>query len=396
MGLWKKIFRRREKRKLNEELEADPGEWENLNVRREDFDLEDIGQREKYVRCLLEQMEDAEQTLRTLSGEYGSVTSYLTDIEEIEALPQAEKADILSCARSLQTLEESRNQNPVRNSAMSDEQYRYMEHMESEIEEGIGKIKETEDYQGLIKKDLKRLDAERQAYEIRKQDLFEAMAGAKAVSVVCICAMAICMAALLLFQFVLHMDTQIGYILAGFITAGVLTFVFVKFREADTELQKVDRCVHKLVLLQNRVKIRYVNNTNLLDYLYMKYATESGKSLERQLQLFREERSLRADYARVMEDMNYYQKEMLRILRRYQLYDPMIWIHQSNALLDSKEMVEIRHKYISRRQKLRKQMEQNQEMADQSRKEIQNLVKEYPSFAPRILELVDEYEKKYA
>ena len=33
-------------------------------------------------------------------------------------------------------------------------------------------------------------------------------------------------------------------------------------------------------MLQNRVKIRYVNNTNLLDYLYMKYQVSSGKELK--------------------------------------------------------------------------------------------------------------------
>lgn len=396
MGLWKKIFGRRAARKAQEELEIDLEEWEKLNVRREDFDLSDIEQREKYVRCLLDQVEDAEQTLKTLSGEYGVVTSYLTDIEEIEALPDAERADILACARTLQSLEESRNQNPVRNSAMSDEQFRYIESMESELEIGIRKIQDAEDYQGLIKKDLKRLEAEKQAYRIRQQELTTMIENAKSISVICICAMTICMVALLVFQFALHMDTKIGYVLAGLITAGVLTFVFVRFREADQELDRVERCIRKLVLLQNRVKIRYVNNTNLLEYLYLKYGTDSGKNLEKQLQLFRKERGLRAEYARVIEDMNYYQKEMLRILRKYQLYDPTVWMYQSHALLDPKEMVEIRHKYISQRQKLRKQMERNQDMIRNSKDEIKDLTREYPSFATRVMELVDEYEQKMA
>ncbi len=393
MGFFDWLFRKKKKTEEVSEEELEYGEWDDLDIRKEDFRLEDAGQREKYVRCLLEQIGDAEQAIQGLTTEYASVTSYLKDMEEIEALPAAEKDELLACAKQIRRLEESREKSPVRKSKMSEEEYRRLESMEAELEEGLQKIRETEDYRGLIKKDLKRLDAERQAYEIRQKELNETIANARAVSVICISAMAICMLTLLFFQFGLQMDAGIGYILTGLLTAGVLTFVFVRFRDADQELHRVNQAIRKLILLQNRVKIRYVNNTNLLDYLYMKYMTASGEDLDKKLQLFYEEREERKLYERMIEDLNYYQKELMKILRRYQLYDPTVWMHRTEALLNPKEMVEIRHKYIGQRQKLRKQMENNQKLADQWQGEIRELAEVYPDSRKRILDIVEEYEQ---
>lgn len=392
MGLFSWLFRKKKKITEVNEDEFNYGDWDEIDIRKEDFELEDPVQREKYVRCLLEQISDAEQTIQSLTAEYASVTSYLKDMEEIEALPPVERDELLACAKQIRLIEEKRVQNPTRKSKLSEEEFRRLQSMEAELSEGLDKIREAEEYQSLIKKDLKRLDAEHQAYEIRRKELNITLANTKSVSVICVSAMAICMLTLLFFQFGLQMDAGIGYILAGLLTAGVLTFVFVRFRDASMELRRVNQAIHKLILLQNRVKIRYVNNTNLLDYLYTKYYTNSGEELEKKLQLFYEEREERKQYEQMLVDLSYYQKELMRIMRRYQLYDPTVWLHRTEALLDAKEMVEIRHAYIGQRQKLRKQMENNQKLADQWQNDIRELVEQYPDSAKRILDIVGEYE----
>ncbi len=391
MGFFSWLFRKNKKiTEVSDELSYD--DWDEIDIRKEDFELDDPIQREKYVRCLLEQISDAEQTIQSLTTEYASVTSYLKDMEELEALPTAERDELLACAKQIRLIEEKREKNPTRKSKLSEEEFRRLQSVEAELSEGLEKIREAEEYQGLIKKDLKRLDAEHQAYEIRRKELNITLANTKSISVICVSAMAICMLTLLFFQFGLQMDAGIGYILAGLLTAGVLTFVFVRFRDANQELRRVNQAIHKLILLQNRVKIRYVNNTNLLDYLYTKYLANSGEELEKKLQLFYEEREERKQYEQMLGDLNYYQKELMRIMRRYQLYDPTVWLHRTEALLNAKEMVEIRHTYIGQRQKLRKQMENNQKLADQWQSDIRELVEQYPDSAKRILDIVEEYE----
>ena len=95
-------------------------------------------------------------------------------------------------------------------------------------------------------------------------------------------------------------------------------------------------------------------------------------------------------------DLDYNQQELLRILKRYQIKDPAIWLHQTEAILDHKEMVEIRHNLIIRRQSLRRRMDYNREVvAGTSQKEIKGLVEKYPQYAKEIMATVDEYEKRF-
>jgi len=63
-------------------------------------------------------------------------------------------------------------------------------------------------------------------------------------------------------------------------------------------------------------------------------------------------------------------------------------------LYDSREMVEIRHSLIGRRQKLRKQMEYNEQIALEAGEEVKSVVRDYPQYSESIIALVDAFEKK--
>ena len=44
-----------------------------------------------------------------------------------------------------------------------------------------------------------------------------------------------------------------------------------KYQDAAKEIKKLTKARDKIIVLHNTVKIRYVNNTNLLSYMYTKY-----------------------------------------------------------------------------------------------------------------------------
>lgn len=388
----KKWFGRKKNTAQDEEI-LDYGDWESIELRRQDVDMTLQAEREKYVRALMEQAADVARTLQELNSEYARVTSYVKDIEEVEALPEEEFAQLYEYASKVVSLEQSSQDIPNRENRMSETDYRHMEQIEEDAEEILDKLRENESYRELVKRDLRRLHAERQAYEIRKQELERLMYNTKGMSAICVCAMGCCLVLLFILQFLFHMDVTVGYLLTGLIMAGVLVYVYVRYHDAGAEWKRISAGINKLILLQNRVKIRYVNNTNLLDYLYMKYHTESSEMLEAQLAMFREEREYRKQYERAVEDLSYYRKEMLRMLGRYQLSDPLVWLHRPEAVLDSRERVELRHGYNEQRQKLRRQMERNQELVNRSKKEIREIAAEYPQDAAEILKIVKEYDK---
>lgn len=389
MGFWQKLFRKKKK-------EEEQGEnWEQIVYARDQVNFHDGEQRSQYVTNCLEQIAEASREMDMLTGEYNLVTSYLTDIEEIEALPDEEQEKVEIIARKLQTLEQERQTYQGKKHRMPDTEYYQMRKQETELEEGIRKLKEAENYNVLVKQDLQRLDGERHAYAYRRQELEVMTANLRGMAVIFLTALVICLGMLAVLQFGFEMDTYIGYFIAIMAGALAITVVCVKYFDADRELTRVENSSNKLIQLQNKVKIRYINNRNLLDYLYLKYNTNSAGRLEKRWRYYLQEKEERKQFAEAEAKTEYYGKQMISQLSRYRVKAPERWVHQTSALLDQREMVEIRHDLISRRQALRKQLDYNSELAKTARREITDVVVRYPKYATEITQMVDRYERKF-
>lgn len=394
MGLLKKLL---QWRKDTQEPEYEIEDWNEIIYDRDDLQINDRKQREEYVKGCLEQIAEAAKELENLQFEYNMVTSYLKDMEEIEALPEEEKVELTQWAKKIDELEQQQTGYKERKNRMSDEKFRQMERLEEEVQEGLEKLTQAEDYQELIKRDLRRLDGEKHAYLFRKSELRRIIADTRSMTIVCTVAVILCIFILLVLQFGLKMDTKLGCVVAGAVGAVAITAIFIKHNDSVRELAQVENGIGKIIRLQNTVKIRYVNNTHLLDYLYMKYNVSSAGELGKSWQQYQEEREERHSYQQTERQLDQLQKEFLHTLRRYQVKDPMIWLHQTRAILDKKEMVEIRHGLIIRRQSLRRRMDYNKEViAGKAQAEIKDLVEQYPKYAKEILDIVGQYEKDFS
>lgn len=361
------------------------------------IDYNDKEQRDDYVKNCLERMADATRELENLTFEYDMVTSYLKDMEEIEALPPEESEQLKECAKQVALLQDSKTSFMERPHRITDEKYQQIERIVDEVEEGYRKLSEAEEYQAAIRQDLSRLEGEKHAYLYRKNEVMGVIADTRGMAVICVAALGLCILLLLFLQFFLDMDTKIGYLVTAGAAALTITIVYVRHLDARRELRRVENGINKIILLQNKVKIRYVNNTNLLDYLYLKYGVSSAKELTELWENYKLEKEEREKYRRAELELDYNQQELLQMLKRYQIKDPAIWLHQTEAILDPKEMVEIRHNLIIRRQSLRRRMDYNREVvAGGSQKEIKELVERYPQYAKEIMAAVEEYEKKFA
>lgn len=389
MGLFKWLFG---KKKREEEIDES---WEQIVYERNKINFHDAEERKRYLTGCMEQMGEAEKELNLLAGEYSLVTSYLTDMEEIEALPPEQMAELKGVASKMQAFEQERKRYLEKKQRMTDNEYRQMRSQEDEIEEGIEKLKEAEKYQKLVKQDLARLDGERHAYGYRRGELKNMMVNLRGMAVICLTALGACIVMLLILQFGFSLDTAIGYYLAVAAAAIAITVLFVKYVDAEKELVKVEKATNKLIQLQNKVKIRYVNNVNLLEYLYLKYGVDSAGKLQDLWGRYQEEKEERRQYAETESQLEYYKNQLVKILSQYRVKDPDRWVLQPGAIVDSREMIEIRHGLIVRRQALRKQMDYNKKLAEAAGQEIRDVAAEYPRYAAEISDMVDRYEKEY-
>ena len=369
--------------------------WNYIVYTRNDIDVADPVQRREYVGSGLQQMEEAARELDALEYEYNDVTSHLRDIDEIDALPPEQRNEINACAQRILESQEQQEKFSRRKSKMQDEDFERMEKLEPQAAEGISKLEEAEGYQKKIKNDLKRLDGEHEAYLFREEELVNTLENCKKLIIVVGVTLAAVVLFLIIMQFGLELNAVYGYMIAVIMAAVAFTFLYVHSSNADSELKVVKKSISRLIMLQNQVKIRYVNNTNLIDYLCLKYKVSSSKELKSLYNRYLKEAKERAEFEDAQKLLDVNQKDLIFLLRHNRVRDAEIWIHQPEALVNHNEEVEIRHSLNVQRQSLRKRMEYNRDVvAGNAKQEIEDLARQYPEYTQEILDMVARYEEK--
>lgn len=394
MGFLEDIFGKRkiDERQIQSELEN----WNDIVYSRKELDMEDPVQRREYIGSCLQQMEEAARELDSLEFEYNDVTSHLRDIDEINALPPEQRLEVNEIAQKLLDSQEQQDKFSRRKSKMTDEEFEHMERLASEAREGAKKLADAENYQKKIKNDLKRLDGEHEAYLYREEELINTVDNCKKLIITVAITLGLCIIFLLFLQFALELNVVYGYMIAVLLSAVSVTLLYINSTNSVVELKTVRKSISRLIMLQNQVKIRYVNNTNLIDYLCLKYRVSNAKELISMYNRYVQEAKERAEFEDSQKSLDTNQKDLIYILRHFRVRDPEIWIHQPEALLDHNEEVEIRHGLNVRRQSLRKRMEYNRDIvAGNAKSEIEDMARQYPEYTQEILDMVSRYEEKY-
>ena len=91
------------------------------------------------------------------------------------------------------------------------------------------------------------------------------------------------------------------------------------------------------------MKIKWLNNTNSLDYLYAKFEVNTQKELAYDWEQYQAMVAEEEQYQRNTGDLRVYQEELLDILQDAGVRDADIWLKQLAALVDKREMVEVKH-----------------------------------------------------
>lgn len=365
---------------------------ENVSFKREKIRIEDKEERTRYVRNCCEQMLEASNETENAKLEYNLITDYLKDMQMIEDMPEETKVIIHGTVRKIQNLAEERKglQNTV--SKITDRQYCFAESYEDEIPDILKRMVENEKYREILKSDMRHLENEKAAQNIRKRDIIQEQQNLKGMSVISFATLIAVLLLIWVFQTMFETDVQIAYLVSMFAAVLVTTGLFLKLKNADYELKYTEKCINKAIGLLNRTKIKFVNIENALDYTYEKYNVKSAYELNFIWENYMKEKEERYRYQRNSDDLEFYNEQLVKQLREYGVRDANVWPSQINAIVDNREMVEIRHRLIVRRQKIRKQMDYNMKIMQDAKEEISRLVTTHKEYAKEILEIVNSVE----
>lgn len=381
------VTKQEEKQEEKQEKQKQIEEDKPLLLEKKKVNLENQAECYDYVSEQCEQIAIAKRQLEETKIEYAAVTEYLTDIQKIERIPEEEKDRFLDAARKMIALTNERNRFQNREVKITDHLYKHMEKYEDSIPKEIETLKQNEAYQAVINEDMRQLEGEKGALYYQMDEIISKQKYLKVISIITCILVAVLFAVFYLFYMLYEANVETP-LLMTIAMAGVGVFlIFLEATRNRKEMYLAQRKLNRAIGLLNKVKIKYINNRNNIDYAYQKYCVNAAKELEflwRQYVIAKDEAKR---YQQNTELIEYYSNVLIDELDRYDLKDSEVWIYQPHALVTQKEMVEVRHRLNQRRQKLREQVDYNNTIIETSTNEITKIYEKHEVLREQIEQL---------
>lgn len=341
-----------------------------------------------YAKEQVEIINMARQQLVESKVEYGAVSSYLTDIQKIDRMHEDDREHLSDAARKVVALTHERTRFQNREVKISEPAYKTLERYEDTIPKELEEMKKNEAYELLVKKDLENLEGEKAVLTYERDSLDQKKSYLQCISIIVVLLLGILFFMFAIFHSRYNTEVRIPVMIT--VTVGIVAalLLFLENNKTVSQIRLNDRKLNKAIGLTNKVKIKFVNNRNNLDYVYQKLRVNDSKELE----------YLWKEYVKLKEETKRYQKnlELLELNRRYMLEelratgveDSEVWLYQPQALVDEKEMVEVRHRLNNRRQKLREQIDYNNRLVESAEEEVAQVLEHWPELDYEIAKLV--------
>lgn len=355
-----------------------------LKIEKEKVDIRNDSSRIAYLQRLYEGIQEAKRQCDDIKYEYAQVTSYLKDIQLIDQAPLEEKTELYAAAHRIVELVRERQRLQRQKYKMTDAQKRMMENYEASVPDDIQKLKEYEDYQVKIKNDLRQLGSEKNLLLADKRDIIRRQSALKTIGKVLAIILLAVGAMMLALLFLFHVDITVPFVATVAFAFVIAVIILNEAKKNRIDMVITEKKCDRAVFLSNRVKIKYVNNVRTLDYMYHKYQVRNATELEF---VYGQYRKAKKEWARQREStvlLNESNQILLHELQRLGVKDRDIWFAQARALVEPKEMVEVRHELNVRRQKLREQLDYNTGVMEDCLEEMEKIRDKKPEYAEEV------------
>lgn len=342
----------------------------------------------QFLEIEVSQMKDARKAIEDAKEEYESITNSLMDVQIITDMPEDDKIALREAADKIKTLTQERESFQKEVSKITEAQYSKMDSYGDEIRNIMKKMDDDEKYSQLIQKDMQTLEGEKGTLRYDVDDCRDKLEVLQKLASGILFLLSACFVFFFVSVFALEKDYRSVIYVALAVIAIALTVVFIKNQDYTRQMKAAERKLNRVISLLNRSKVRYVNVQNSLDFQYEKYEVNSAYELNHIWGLYLEAKRERELYRHNSQELHEAQTELLGILSEYDLNDAHIWIYRADALLDNREMVEVRHELNVRRQKIRENMEYNKEVVEKTNVEIKEFTKLNRGYGDQIMAVV--------
>lgn len=349
-------------------------------------------EREGFLRNCCDLINEAKRQRFEAKKEYEVVTSYLADIQKIDLLPSQAKKSIDDMARKLINLNLERQKMQKIPPKITMAQRLALEPYEDTILQEIRRMEEQENYLQVINSDIRHLESEKASLDFELQDVMDRDEMGKKMLTAASIFIAVFLVFLFILQEVAKKNVQLPFIFTIAFGIIVIAYFYFSNRKNQYDLKVAELKMNRAIMLLNKVKIKYVNCTNLLDYLYEKFHVNNAQELhyhwQEYMRIVEEERR----FKKTAESIDFYTEEIIRELKKNGVSDAAIWGYQIEALVDPKEMVEVRHRLNVRRQKLRQRIDYNNSQEELARKSLRTFRERHVAYDAETLLILAKNE----
>lgn len=348
---------------------------------------------EHYILDSCEQIIALTKEIEGEKTEYRIVTSYLTDIQTIEGLPEEMRQSIREAATNIEQLNAARQAYEKASYQISEEQFMLMEQEEDNIPQTIHRLLDNERYQDKVRRDKNILEAQKNQWEIEREAITGERKILKRASVLLFLLYVTLLILLFVLQMMAKMDLTVAFLVLFFVGALGGAIIYFRSLYLQKQMRQATRNENQAISLLNVVCMKYVNVTKAVEYTKDKFGIHNSTELNYVWEQYTSAVREKEKFLRNNDDLEYFNGRLIRLLQRIDLYDRKIWLTQTKALVDDQEMVEIKHNLVKRRQKIRAHIEENRKIVQSERNEIDRLMTEHEHYVPEIIEIISSVDK---
>lgn len=350
----------------------------------------------KFVKENCEAISENEKQIAEAKQEYEKVTSDLTDIQRIEMAPDDQRQEILDTCKEILSLTSERKKYKDSNFSITDAQVRKFEPFEDGLVDEIKKMYNAESYQTAIESDISNLKKEKDSLYSQRKEIEQKQNAIKRMTKVLALLIGSLIVLLIVIFYALKADMTLPYLgvvfLAG-VSAAALIYESSKNRR---DVIITEKKINKAVTLLNKVKIKYINNINVLDYNCKKYGVENAKDFEQKWNEYCKMREYEKKFRQNTEMLNADNENLLLMLKDIGVVETDVWLSRCAAIVDQKEMVEIRHELNQRRQMIRERIENNEKIKEDIIKQLDHTINSAPNVRDELIQVVRNFNETNA
>ncbi len=346
------------------------------------------------VRDFCEQLVDSVTHMEEAKTEYRIVTEYLSDIQRIEELPVDMAKKLIDTSEQIVRLDKERQTYVESENLLPPEQYNIMSTYEGDIIDTIKKLNEMEMRDSMLKSDMGHLEGEKEDLKYNRLDDADKIEHLRGIIITILVLFLLTSGFLCIYAFMAKTSVTLYALITGAVAMICFAIFYVRYSNLKREITDTDAKVNRAISLLNKVKVKYINNTNALDYIYAKYDINSSKELEYRYELYNTMVRDEKKYYQANSELRVKREELIKQLDSIGVRDSQVWIKQAEALIDRRELVEIKHGLNVRRQSLRGRMSTCEKIRDNACIALRAAIDDNPGMESYIKDILAPYKIK--